>query len=61
MGYGLNDFHGKIVCKKCGHRFFKGLRDKPVKCPRCGDPKSDSSASSSEVAKAVERNEELTL
>ncbi len=61
MGYRLDDFQGNIICSKCGTRFFKGLKEKPVKCPHCGDPKSDSSASSSEAAKAMERNEELTL
>ena len=61
MGLGLNDFTGKIRCKKCGHRFFKGLKEPLTKCPSCGDPKSDSGVSSSDISKAKERDEELTI
>lgn len=57
----LSEFTGKIRCKKCGHRFFKGLKEPLRACPSCGDPKSDSSASSSDVARAKERDEELSI
>ena len=61
MGLGLKDFEGNIRCKKCGARFFKGLKEPRAVCPNCGDVKSDSDVSSSDVSKAKERDEELTV
>ena len=61
MGYSLADFQGKIRCKKCGHRFFKGLKEPRIECPACGDPKDDSSVSSSDISRAKDRGDELEL
>ena len=57
----LSEFTGKIRCKNCGHRFFKGLKEPLRACPSCGDPKNESAASSSDIQKAKERDEELTI
>ena len=57
----LSEFTGKIRCKKCGNRFFKGLKEPLRECPSCGDPKSEASASSSDIVKAKERDEELMI
>jgi uncharacterized Zn finger protein (UPF0148 family) len=51
MGYGLEDFTGKIRCKKCGRRFFKGLKEPRIVCPECGDVKDESNASSRDTLK----------
>jgi uncharacterized Zn finger protein (UPF0148 family) len=61
MGYGLDDFTGNIRCRKCGHRFFKGLKGSRTVCPQCGDVKDGSSASSSDISRAKERGDELEL
>jgi len=60
-GYGLDNFTGKIRCKKCGHRFFKGLKEPRVTCPSCGDIKDGSAASSSDISIAKERDMELEI
>lgn len=57
----LKEFTGKIRCKKCDHRFFKGLKRPLKQCPYCGDPKDNNAASSSDIAKAKERDDELIL
>jgi len=61
MSLTFADFTGKIKCRKCGHRFFKGLKESRTVCPSCGDVKDGTSASSSDISKANERDEELTL
>ena len=57
----LLEFTGKIRCKNCGHRFFKGSKEPLTACPPCGDPKSDATASSSDIQRAKERDDELTV
>ena len=61
MGYGLDDFTGKVRCKKCGHRFFKGLKQPLKECPSCGDRKDGADPSSSDISRAKERDEELEI
>jgi len=57
----LLEYTGKIRCKNCGHRFFKGLKEPLTKCPSCGDPKSDTAASFSDIQRAKERDDELIV
>jgi len=33
MGLSFSEFTGKVRCKKCGHRFFKGLKESRIVCP----------------------------
>ena len=61
MSYGFESFTGKMKCRKCGHRFFKGLKEPRTVCPSCGDVKDGSSASSSDISRAMERGDELEL